>query len=428
MDHCHTQQKTSLTPSITAFILGISLLTLSMLQILPPIESGKPQVFWLVISAATLMTMIYAGKHFFVGAWHSFRLKSANMNTLISLGTGAAWLYSTIISLTPDMVPLHSRYAYFDTALIVIALVNIGAYIEARAQTHTSDAIQKLLHLQAKTARVIIDNDIKEIPIEEVNIGDHLQVRPGEKIPVDGEVLEGISHVDESMLTGEAIPTRKAIRDTLTAGTINKESVLVIKAKKIGKDTVLAQMIDMVKKAQTTRPPVAKLVDIIASIFVPIVIIIAIISGVLWAIFGPEPKMTYSLMTGLSILLIACPCALGLATPISITLGIGKAAEQGILIRNAEALQNLKKVHTIVLDKTGTLTEGHPSVSDVITFNNTKPEQLIQYAFSLEFLSEHPLALAINRYAKEGNIEPLKVQEFLNLPGLGVTEIGRAHV
>ena len=429
MQHCHhhnpdqnhAHSAPTLLPSLIALGLGAIIFICGMFHLWPEIKPGRNQLIWGFISAATLSVMVYAGKHFFTGAWHSFKAKTADMNTLIALGTGSAWLYSTIVIILPNMLPLYSRYVYFDTALIVIGLVNIGAFIETRAQSHTSDAVKKLIGLQAKSARLIRDDQIIEIPIDEVQTGDQLQIRPGEKAPVDGIVIEGASHIDESMLSGEAMPVAKNVGDAVTGGSINKEGILIIEATKVGKETMLAQMIQLVQQAQGTRPPVARLVDIIASIFVPIVILIAIISGILWAAYGPEPKMSYALMTALSILLIACPCALGLATPISITLGIGNAASHGILIRNAEALQKLKNVHAIILDKTGTLTEGQPSVSDVFTFNNTKPQTVMQYAHSIENLSEHPLAEAINCYAKEQAISPLKLTDFENIPGLGVT-------
>src|SRR3990167_4857310 len=419
---CHQQAHTSsnLLSSIIALTLGAIILLGGIFHLWPNIESGRSQFIFGGISAATLTVMLYAGRHFFVGAYHAFKAKVADMNTLISLGTGAAWLYSTIVIVLPNMLPLHSRYVYFDTALLVIGLVNIGAYIEANAQRHTSDAVKKLIELQAKTARVLRDNQIIEIPIKAVELGDHLQIRPGEKAPVDGTVIEGASHVDESMLSGEPIPITKHIGDAITSGSINKEGLLIIEATKVGDQTMLARMIMLVQQAQATRPPVARLVDIIASIFVPIVILIAIVSGLFWATYGPEPKMSHALMTALSVLLIACPCALGLATPISITLGIGKAAEHGILVRNAEALQKMKNVHAIILDKTGTLTEGQPTVSDVLTFHHYKPQQVIQFAHSLETLSTHPLASAINCYAQEQALTPFKLVDFENLPGIGV--------
>lgn len=422
MSHCHhAPASPNILPTIIALALGLLILLGSLLQLWPEVETVSSQIIWGFVSAATLTAMIYAGQHFFTGAWHSFKTRTADMNTLIALGTGAAWIYSTIVVIFPNMLPLHSRYVYFDTALIVISLVNIGSYLETRAQRHTSDAVKKLIGLQAKTARVLRDNHILEIPIDQVMLEDLVQVRPGEKAPVDGVVTEGVSHVDESMLTGEPMPVAKTVGDTVTGGSINKEGILTVRATKVGAETQLAQMIELVKAAQATKPSVARLVDIIASIFVPIVILIALVSAFVWAVHGPEPKVSYALMTALSVLLIACPCALGLATPISVTLGIGNAASQGILIKNAEALQKLKSVHVIVLDKTGTLTEGQPALSDVITYQNYKAETVLQYAHSIEQLSEHPLAKAINDYSVEQNLTALKLTDFVNLPGLGVT-------
>jgi Cu+-exporting ATPase len=309
---------------------------------------------------------------------------------------------------------------YFDTAGTIIVLILLGRLLEARAKGQTSEAIKKLIGLQAKTARVVRDGQEIDIPVEEVEIADLVVVRPGEKVPVDGIVREGYSSVDESMVTGESIPVEKKTGDEVIGATLNKTGTFTFEATKVGKDTMLAQIIKMVEEAQGSKPPIARLADIIASFFVPAVIGIAIITFIVWYFFGPTPALTYAMLNFVAVLIIACPCALGLATPTSIMVGTGKGAENGVLIRGGEALETAHKLTAIVMDKTGTLTKGEPSVTDILAFNNHKEEDILRYAASAEKGSEHPLGEAIVNRAKEGNIPLVKPENFNAIAGHGI--------
>jgi Cu+-exporting ATPase len=367
--------------------------------------------------------MFWSGSDFFTGAWAAFKHRSANMNTLIALGTGAAWLYSTFAILFPAVFPEGTSEPFFDVVAVVIALVVLGQALELRAKGQSSSAIKKLLGLQAKTARVIRDGKEMDLPVEEVLVGDVIQVRPGEKVPVDGVIVEGSSAVDESMLTGESMPASKKVDDEVIGATINKTGAFKFRAIKVGKDTALAQIVKMVQDAQNSKAPIARLADTVSGYFVPIVMILAVWTFVIWFVVGPQPQLVYALVTSVTVLIIACPCALGLATPMSLMVGIGKGAENGILIRSGEALQTARAIQTVVLDKTGTITKGKPELTDIIL--SAQPsidsELLLRLAASVEKVSEHPLAQAIVEGAQARKLKLAEVKDFEAIPGHGVS-------
>ncbi|MEE8387786.1 MAG: heavy metal translocating P-type ATPase [Acidiferrobacterales bacterium] len=404
-----------------AGLIGAPLFLAGVLGYMPGMESAGERLFWLAIGAATLFVLFYSGRHFYTGAWKAFRNHNANMDTLIALGTGTAWFYSMLITIFPDIVPSLARHAYFEAAAIIIALINFGSAMEMRARGKTSEAIRRLIGLQPKTARVIRDGREMDVPISEVGLEETLRVRPGEKIPVDGRIIEGHSSVDESMLTGEPLPVEKHKDDEVVGGTINKSGTFLFQATRIGKDTALARIIEMVRQAQNTKPAIGRLADRISAVFVPSVLIIAVITFVAWGNFGPEPQLSYMLVTTMTVLIIACPCALGLATPISVMVGVGKAAEFGVLIRNGEALQTAGRLTTVVLDKTGTITEGHPTVTSLLPTPQYEETELLQLAASIETGSEHPLAEAIVEAAKERKLSLHDVTDFDAVAGHGVT-------
>ncbi len=396
----HEHYRTLLKKAAVAAALGVPQFVFGMAGWLPDIASGR--LFWLIVGLLTLAMLAWSGGHFFTGALKLARRLEANMDTLIALGTGTAWAYSMIILALPQLVPDMARHAYFEAAAIIIAFINLGSALEMRARGKTSEAIKRLIGLQPKTARVIRNGVEQDIPIENVGLGDTLRVRPGERIPVDGEIVEGKSSVDESMLTGEPMPVRKAGGDAVVAGTINKSGSFLFVANRIGRDTALAQIIEMVRTAQASKPAIGRLVDRVAAVFVPAVIVIAIVTFIAWYTMGPAgEELSYAVVTAMTVLIIACPCALGLATPISIMIGVGKAAEFGALIRNGDALQQAGHLDTIVLDKTGTVTEGRPSVTTIHPAGEWTGNDLLRHAASLEQSSEHPLADAVLRAASD---------------------------
>ena len=341
--------------------IGLALFVGGMTGRLPAVENGT--VLWLGISLVTLLVLVFVGGHFFRGAWAALRGGRGNMDTLVALGTGTAWIYSTAIVLFPDAVPALARHAYFEAAIIIVALVSLGSALEMKARGKTSEAIKRLIGLQPATARVIRNGKEMDLPIEDVGLDETVRVRPGEKIPVDGVLFEGGSFVDEAMLTGEPMPVKKAPHDAVYGGTLNTSGSFLMRTTHIGRDTVLAHIIDMVRKAQASKPAIGRLVDKVAAVFVPVVVVIAVVSFVVWSLIGPEPRFSYAMVSAMTVLVIACPCALGLATPISIMVSVGRAAEGGILIRNGEALQQAGRLTAVILDKTGTVTEGRPGVS-----------------------------------------------------------------
>ncbi|MEZ5502962.1 MAG: heavy metal translocating P-type ATPase [Halioglobus sp.] len=412
-----------------ALLLGIPLMAYGLMGGNMTITTSGDRVAWLIVGILTLAVMGFAGRHFYVGALHSLRNHSANMDTLIALGTGTAWLYSMVVVLVPGMIPDMARHVYFEATAMIIGLVNLGMALELRARGRTSDAIKRLIGLQPKTARVVRDREETDIPIAMVRVGDILRARPGEKIPVDGMVTEGHTSVDESMLTGEPMPVEKGEGDAVAAGTLNKSGAVLFRASRVGKDTALAQIIAMVKRAQNSKPPIGRLADVIASYFVPGIMIIAVISALAWLNFGPDPAVAFAVVAATTVLIIACPCALGLATPMSVMVGVGKAAEAGVLIRNGEALQTASRITTMVLDKTGTITLGTPKVTDIVLAGADTEESVLQLAASLESASEHPLAMAIVDSARERGLQPGKVTGFTALAGHGVAaQAGGRHL
>ncbi len=411
-----------LRKTIVAGLVAFPLFVAGMFGWLPPITTPDGQIFWLITGAVTLAVMVYSGGHFYSGALNTLRFHNANMDTLIALGTGSAWLFSTAVVLFPDVVPSLAQHAYYEAALVIITLVNLGNALEMRARGKTSQAIKRLIGMQPRTARVIRDGKELDVDIADVGLDETVRVRPGEKIPVDGEIIEGSSNIDESMLTGEPLPVLRKTGDTVIGGTLNKSGSFLFKASHIGSETVLARIIELVRDAQNTKPAIGRLVDRIASVFVPAVLIIAILTFLIWFNFGPVPKAAYALVTMMTVLIIACPCALGLATPISIMAGIGKAAEHGILIRNGEALQLAGKITVVVLDKTGTITEGRPEVSHILSASASE-EEILALAAGLEKSSEHPLAEAVIEAAKKRNIETLPVEQFEAIAGQGVKAV-----
>jgi len=400
--------------------LGIPLMLYGLITGDMNVETGIERISWLGVGLLTLAVMIFSGKHFYVGAWHSFKNHSANMDTLIALGTGTAWLYSMAVVLAPAIFPEMARHVYFEATAMIIGLINLGLALELKARGRTSEAIKRLVGLQPKTARVVRGASEVDIDIKDVQLDDSVRVRPGEKIPVDGIISEGKTTIDESMLTGEPMPVVKQAGDTVSAGTINKSGSFLFKAEKVGKDTVLAQIIGMVKRAQNSKPPIGRMADVISSYFVPVVMIIAVLSALAWLNFGPEPTIAFAIISATTVLIIACPCALGLATPMSVMVGVGKAAEAGVLIRNGEALQSASKITAMVLDKTGTITEGVPAVTDVLTTGDRSEDEILRLASSLEAGSEHPLAQAIVESAQKRGIEQAKISDFGAISGQGV--------
>lgn len=403
-----------------ALSLGVPLMIYSIVVGEMTVETNLERISWLVVGILTFGVMYFSGKHFYVGAWKSFKNHSANMDTLIALGTGTAWLYSMVVVFAPDAVPLMARHVYFEATAMIIGLIDLGLALEIKARGKTSEAIKRLIGLQAKTATVVRDNKEVQIGIEQVLFNDIVKVKPGEKIPVDGVVLEGHTSIDESMLTGEPMPAEKAEEDEVVAGTLNKSGMILFRATRVGKDTALAQIINMVKRAQNSKPPIGRLADVISAFFVPVVMIISVLSALAWLNFGPEPAIAFAIVSATTVLIIACPCALGLATPMSVMVGVGKAAEAGVLIRNGEALQTASKITAMILDKTGTITEGAPKVTDIILAKATDEKDVLQLAASLESGSEHPLAQAIVESALDQDIELLKIEAFNAITGFGV--------
>lgn len=406
--------------ALVAGVVGAPLMVSGWLRLMPGMHSAGERSFWFGIGLATLFVLYYSGRHFFIGAWKAFRNHNANMDTLIALGTGSAWVYSMAITLFPQIVPSLARHAYFEAAAVIIALINFGSALEMRARGKTSEAIKRLIGLQPKTARVIRNGQEMDVPIGDVGLEETLRVRPGEKIAVDGRIIDGHSTIDESMLTGEPIPVAKQQGDDVVGGTINKSGTFLFVATRIGKDTALAQIIEMVRKAQNAKPAIGRLADRISAVFVPTVMIIAMLTFLVWFNFGPEPKLSYMLVTTMTVLIIACPCALGLATPISIMVGVGKAAEFGVLIRNGDALQQSGRLTTIVLDKTGTITAGRPEVTDVLVFGDHTENEILKMAGSIESGSEHPLAEAVVQAAKAKGLAMVEAGDFEAVAGHGV--------
>jgi Cu+-exporting ATPase len=402
-----------------ALILSIIVL-IGSVEWLPGVPKILTNYFLLWILATPVQ--FWAGWQFYRGAWGAFRHRNADMNTLIAVGTSAAYLYSVSAILFPSFFKSGGiePKVYFDTSSVIVALILLGRVLEARAKGQTSEAIKRLIGLQPRTARVMREGKEVDIPVQEVLVGDLVTVRPGEKIPVDGMVKEGKSFVDESMITGESIPVEKKAGDEVIGATINKSGSFKLSATKVGKDTALAQIIKLVQEAQGSKAPIQRLADVIAGYFVPVVISLAIVTFIIWFDFGPKPALTFALLNYVAVMIIACPCALGLATPTAIMVGTGKGAEKGILIKGGESLETAHKINSIVFDKTGTLTKGEPEVTDIISLDNLSTNEILFYAGSAEKNSEHPLGEAIVRRALQEKIELEEPEAFNAIPGFGI--------
>ncbi len=417
--------------------LAIPVLALGMSDLIPgqPVQRvlAVRAIEWTQLFLATPV-VIWGGWPFFQRGWASLVNRSLNMFTLIALGTGTAYVYSVIAVLFPGLFPDSFRLAggqvpvYFEAAAVITALVLLGQVLELRARSRTSAAIRALLKLSPKTARLVrADGTELDIPVEHIAVGDVLRVRPGEKIPIDGIAIDGSSSVDESLVTGEPIPVEKSDGSRVTGGTVNGTGTLLIRAERVGNETLLAQIVRMVSQAQRSRAPVQQLADRVSAYFVPAVVLAAVLTFILWSLFGPAPKMAHALLNAVAVLIIACPCALGLATPMAIMVGTGRGALAGVLIKNAEALEIMEKVDTLVVDKTGTLTEGRPRVTSVIAANGFDETQVLRVSATLERASEHPLAAAILTAAKERGIAPGNLSSFSSLTGKGVTGMAEAQ-
>jgi Cu+-exporting ATPase len=415
--------RTMMRKFLFAAAVGLPLLLLMLAEFVP--AWGEALMPWhrtigIVSALITFPVLAWSGNQFFVGAWNGLRNHNTNMDTLVALGTGAAWVYSAVVVFAPGLFPSGTAGMYFEVAVIVIALILLGQALEMRAKSRSSAAIKKLLELQAKTARVIREGRETDIPIEEVVVGDTVLVRPGEKVPVDGVILEGESAIDESVVTGESVPVDKRPGDVVIGSSVNKTGAFTFRATKVGKDTALARIVEMVQQAQNSKPPIGRLVDVISSYFVPTVMILAILTFLAWFNFGPPPVLNHAIVTLVAVLVIACPCALGLATPISLMVGVGKAAEHGVLIRNGEALETASRLTTVVLDKTGTITKGKPELTDVLPLSGYGEEELLRLAAVADRRSEHPLAEAIVKGARDRGLDVGEPETFSAIPGHGV--------
>ncbi|EGQ9233974.1 copper-translocating P-type ATPase [Vibrio alginolyticus] len=413
------QQKRFKLDAIAGLVVGAPLMIWGVAGGNMMIRNTNDQLAWGAIGIVCLLLLATAGKHFFSNAWLAATHKRATMDTLVALGTGAAWFYSMLVVIFPGWFPLASRHVYFEASAMIIGLISLGHYIEAKAKANTTRSLQALINLQPQQATVITEQGDQQIAVEQITLGMKLRIKPGEKVPVDGVVIQGESYIDESMLTGEPVPVLKAQEAQVSAGTLNTDGGLVIEATGIGANTMLARIIRMVRTAQSSKPAIAKLADQISSVFVPVVVGIAILAALVWFAVGPEPKASYMLVVTTTVLIIACPCALGLATPLSVTVGVGKAAELGILIKDADALQLASKVDTVVFDKTGTLTQGKPSVQQLFT-HATSQEDLLALAYAAERQSEHPLAKAVCDYAKRHDAKDVSLDKFENVRGRGI--------
>lgn len=411
-----------------AAIVSIPVMLFSYPDLIPglrdwmPMGSETRRWVWALLGLLTLPVMLWSGSQFYSGMWAGLKHRSANMHTLIATGITAAFLYSAVAVIFPGWFPEQAlAEVFWDVVTVVVALVVLGMALEIKAKGKTSEAIKKLVGLQAKTARVLRDGQELDIPVEEVLAGDHVVVRPGEKVPVDGVVTEGASSIDESMITGESIPTEKREGDEVIGATLNKTGSFTFEATKVGKDTALANIIRMVQDAQGSKAPIQRVVDQVAAYFVPTVMILGILAFMVWYNVGPDPRIVYAFIVLVTTLIIACPCALGLATPTSLTVGIGKGAENGILIRSGDALQTAKRIDAIVLDKTGTITRGEPALTDVITVAGVDKSELLAWTAALEKGSEHPLGEAIVRGAEERGLTLSEARDFAAIPGHGVS-------
>lgn len=412
----------------TVFTLPIFIIAMSEMISNNPLYDlmGQKQWNW-VQFFLSIPVVFFATWMFFERAYRSIKTWNLNMFTLIGIGAGVAWLFSVVGMLFPNFFPEQFKshhgavHVYFEAATVILTLVLLGQLLEARAHSRTNSAVKELLKLAPNKATKIVDGEEVEVSIDKIELNDILKVKPGEKIPVDGVITEGETTIDESMITGEPIPVNKAMNDKVSSGTINGNQSFLMKAEKVGSDTLLSQIIKMVNDASRSRAPIQNLADRVSGYFVPIVVLIAISTFIVWAVWGPEPAYVYALVNAIAVLIIACPCALGLATPMSVMVGVGKGAQNGVLIKNAEALEKFHKIDTLIVDKTGTITEGKPTVESIGSFNNGFSEsEVLQYIASLNTNSEHPLAEATVKYGKENNAEIIKSENFNAVTGKGV--------
>ena len=411
-----------------AAAVSIPVMALSYPDLIPGLREWMPagsdtrRIVWALLGVLSLPVLLWSGSQFFVGMWDALQHRAANMHTLIAIGISAAFLYSAVAVAYPGLFPDPSlAEVFWDVTDVVVALVVLGLALEIKAKGRTSEAIKKLIGLQAKTARVVRNGKEIDVPVEEVVVGDILVVRPGEKIPVDGEITEGASAIDESLITGESMPVEKQVGEEVIGSSINKTGSFRFRATKVGKDTALATIISMVKDAQGSKAPIQRVVDTVSGYFVPTVMILAVAAFVAWYVVGPEPRLAYATIVLVTTLIIACPCALGLATPTSLTVGIGKGAENGILIRSGDALQSSEKLDAIILDKTGTITRGEPVLTDVVASGDNGEDEVLRLAASLERGSEHPLGEAIVKGAEQRSLSLAVTENFAAIPGHGVS-------
>lgn len=404
-----------------ALLAGISFMLLSMYKMLPPLILPLGQSMGLLMGTVAFMVLAYSAHDIYSGAYQTLKVGRANMDTLIALGTGAAWLLSLAVALRPQSFPPEARTLYFESALVVVGFVKLGAALELRSRRKTRSVIERLRSLQPKMARVLREGEEIELASDAVQVGDLLHVRPGEQVPVDAVITEGASSLDESMFSGESLPLEKTVGDKVLGGTFNKVGSFKCVALHVGKDQALSQILDLVSKVQSAKLPMVRLADKLAAYFVPVVILIAVVSALLWYFFGPEPRLSYMVLCFCSVLLISCPCALGLATPLAVSAGVSRAAESGILIRDGEVFGKITKLSTIVLDKTGTITEGKPRLIQIIPVQGWSERDVLEIAASLEQNSEHPIAAAFLQAAKEKLLPLLPADRFHAIPGYGLS-------
>jgi Cu2+-exporting ATPase len=414
----------------SVFTLPIFLIAMSEMLPSNPLPNIMPWKYWgWVQLALSVPVVFYATWMFFKRAYSSIVRRSLNMFTLIGIGAGVAWLFSLTGLLFPNIFPDQFKtesgtvHMYFEAATVILTLVLLGQLLEARAHSKTNGAVKELLKLAPNTATLIVDGSETKVKIDEIKVGDLLRVKPGEKIPVDGSISEGSSTIDESMISGEPVPVEKSEGEKVSSGTINGQKSFVMKAEKVGADTLLSQIIEMVNNASRSRAPIQNLADKISGYFVPVVIGISIITFIVWMIWGPDPKLVYAFVNAIAVLIIACPCALGLATPMSVMVGVGKGAKLGVLIKNAESLEKMNEIDVVIIDKTGTVTEGRPSVEKITPTNGFKADDLAQFVASVNQQSEHPLAESMVRYAKEKNISLVQIDQFESVTGKGVKAV-----
>ncbi len=409
--------------AIVALLVGIPVMVWGMMGDNMMVTADN-RTLWLVIGLITLAVMVFAGGHFYTSAWKSLKNRTATMDTLVALGTGAAWLYSMSVNVWPQWFPMEARHLYYEASAMIIGLINLGHMLEARARQRSSKALERLLDLTPPTARVVTDEGEKSVPLAEVQPGMTLRLTTGDRVPVDGKITQGEAWLDEAMLTGEPIPQQKSDGDAVHAGTVVQDGSVLFTASAVGSHTTLSRIIRMVRQAQSSKPEIGQLADRISAIFVPVVVGIALLSAAIWYFFGPAPQIVYTLVIATTVLIIACPCALGLATPMSIISGVGRAAEFGVLVRDADALQRASTLDTLVFDKTGTLTEGKPQVVAVTTAGIAQ-EDALRLAAALEQGSSHPLARAILDKANASALP--QISNFRTLRGLGVSGEAEGH-